>query len=106
MSNRTELIQKVRDGWPAAGTGYYEVRGAHTIVPPVRDGGLTARFVEHAVDTVLAAKADDAAVERGARVLIEDGRFGVPWEDASDEDRAETVGRVRTILEAVTEASK
>ncbi|GGH93811.1 hypothetical protein ACFFGR_09280 [Arthrobacter liuii] len=40
------------------------------------------------------------AVESGARVLIEDGRYGVPWEDASEDDRAEAMARVRTILEA------
>lgn len=40
------------------------------------------------------------AVEIGARVLIEDGRYGVPWEDASVDDRAEVLARVRAILEA------
>jgi hypothetical protein len=40
------------------------------------------------------------AVEAGARVLIEDGRYGVPWEDASEDDRAEVMARVRAILEA------
>lgn len=40
------------------------------------------------------------AVERGARVLIEDGKWGVPWEDASEEDQAETKDRSRAILEA------
>jgi hypothetical protein len=40
------------------------------------------------------------AVESGARVLIEDGRFGIPWEDASEDDRAEAMVRVRAILEA------
>lgn len=40
------------------------------------------------------------AVERGARVLIEDGRYGVPWEDASEDDRVEVMTRVRDILEA------
>jgi hypothetical protein len=42
------------------------------------------------------------AVESGARVLIEDGRYGVPWEDASEDDRAEALARVRAILEAAT----
>jgi len=46
---------------------------------------------------------DDAAVERGARVLVEDGARGVPWEDATDCHRAETMGRVRAILEAALE---
>jgi hypothetical protein len=46
---------------------------------------------------------DGAAVERGARVLIEDGRFGVPWEDASEADHAETMNRVWAILAAVME---
>ena len=40
------------------------------------------------------------AVESGARVLIEDGRYGIPWEDASEDDRAEVLTRVRAILEA------
>lgn len=40
------------------------------------------------------------AVESGARVLIEDGQFGVPWEDASEDDRTDTLARVRAILEA------
>lgn len=40
------------------------------------------------------------ALERGARVLIEDGRYGVPWEDASEDDRAEVIAKVRAILEA------
>jgi hypothetical protein len=40
------------------------------------------------------------AIEAGARILIEDGQFGVPWEDASDDDRTEAVERVRVILEA------
>lgn len=54
MATREELIEKVRESWPDAGTGYYAARDEHVIVPAVRDGGLTARFVEHAVDTVLA----------------------------------------------------
>lgn len=40
------------------------------------------------------------AVESGAKVLIEDGRYGVPWGDASEDDRAEAMARVRAILEA------
>lgn len=44
----------------------------------------------------------EAAVEAAAKVLIEDGRYGVPWEDASDDDRAEVMARVRAILEAAT----
>jgi len=51
---------------------------------------------------VLEVTVTTTAVERGARVLIEDGRFGVPWEDASEEDRAETMDRVRAILASVT----
>lgn len=42
------------------------------------------------------------AVESGARVLIEYGRYGAPWEDASEDDRAEVMARVRAILEAST----
>lgn len=54
MATREELIQKVREGWPAAGTRYYEVREDFVEVPPVRDGGMTAALIDHAVDTVLA----------------------------------------------------
>lgn len=53
---REELIQKVRDEWPEAAVGYYPARYLQVNegdVPPVRDGGMTARLIEHAVDTVL-----------------------------------------------------
>lgn len=42
----------------------------------------------------------DEAVEAVAKVLVEDGAFGVPWGDASDDDRAEMVGKARVILGA------
>lgn len=54
MSDREAIIQKVRETWPEVGTGYYEKRGGLFTAPPVRDGGVTARLIEHAVDTVLA----------------------------------------------------
>lgn len=54
MASRDELVQKVRDGWPEEGSRYYEVRDSYEDVPPVRDGGMTARLIDHAVDTVLA----------------------------------------------------
>lgn len=50
---REELIQAVRDGWPEHGSTFYPARGRTETVPPVRDGGMTARFVDYAVDTVL-----------------------------------------------------
>lgn len=42
----------------------------------------------------------DEAIDRGARVLIEEGQFGVPWDDASEDAQAEVVDIVRAILEA------
>ncbi|MDQ0241209.1 hypothetical protein [Arthrobacter bambusae] len=47
---------------------------------------------------------DDATVERAARVLIEDGQFGVPWDDAFDRERAETMDLARSVLAAAVEA--
>lgn len=36
---------------------------------------------------------DDGPVKRLARKLVEDGARGVPWEDASDDDRTEAMER-------------
>ncbi|WP_179012455.1 hypothetical protein [Paenarthrobacter ureafaciens] len=41
-----------------------------------------------------------AAVESGARLYIEDGQLGIPWEDATADERAEAMAKVRAILEA------
>jgi hypothetical protein len=57
MSDREAIIQKVRETWPEAAVGYYPARHMqvyHGDVPAVRDGGMTSRLIEHAVDTVLA----------------------------------------------------
>jgi hypothetical protein len=54
MSNRQELIQKVRDGWPEHAANTETDRRGIVHVPPVRDGGLTAAMIDFAVDTVLA----------------------------------------------------
>lgn len=50
--------------------------------------------------TVTTAEELDAAVERAARVLVEVGRWGVPWEDATDKDRKEMLELARTVLTA------
>lgn len=58
MSDREALIEKVRDTWPEAAVGYCPARGMvvdRGDVPTVRDGGMTARLIEHAADTVLAS---------------------------------------------------
>jgi hypothetical protein len=47
-----------------------------------------------------------AAVERVAKVLVEQGARGVPWEDASVDDRAECMGFARVLLDAALEAAK
>lgn len=47
---------------------------------------------------------DASAVERVANVLIEDGAFGVPWGDASEEDRAEAMDKAHVLLEAAGHA--
>ena len=90
MSKRNALAEVIRYS-----------RGEDASVRPSAQDYITA-------DAVLAEDYsqpmyDYAAMERGARVLIEDGQFGVPWEDASIEDRAETMGRVRAILNAALE---
>lgn len=51
---RDEIVQAVRDGWPEHGSSYYPARGRSEGVPPVRDGGMTARLIDFAVDTALA----------------------------------------------------
>lgn len=57
-----------------------------------------ARQILEAADTVMFS---DEAVERAARVLVEVGQFGVPWEDASDRDRAETIDLARSVIAAL-----
>lgn len=42
-----------------------------------------------------------AGVDRAARVLVECGRFGVPWGDASDRDRAEAMDLARAVMAAL-----
>jgi hypothetical protein len=42
----------------------------------------------------------DKAVEAMAKVLVEDGARGVPWGDASGDDRAEAMGKARILHEA------
>jgi hypothetical protein len=42
----------------------------------------------------------DEAVEAVAMVLIEDGAYGVPWGDASGDDRADAMGKARILLKA------
>ena len=54
-TQRDELIQTIREGWPAHGSINYPARGGFAEVPPVRDGGMTARVIDFAVDTVLAS---------------------------------------------------
>lgn len=54
MSDRSELVKAIRDGWPEHGSTDYPERGGDVaVVPPVRDGGMTARLVDFAVDTAL-----------------------------------------------------
>jgi len=65
---------------------------------------------EAQADAILAAgfrrvnNLDASAVERVANVLIEDGAFGVPWGDASEEDRAEAMDKAHVLLEAAGHA--
>lgn len=54
MSIRSELVKSIRDGWPNHGSTDYPARGGDVAeVPPVRDGGMTARLIDFAVDTAL-----------------------------------------------------
>jgi hypothetical protein len=58
MTQREYLIRKIRESWPDAAVGEYPARHGYIApgdIPPVRDGGLTERLIEHAVDTVLAS---------------------------------------------------
>lgn len=50
--------------------------------------------------TITTTEELDAAVERAARVLVEVGRWGVPWEDATYKDRKEMLELARTVLTA------
>ena len=52
-ATREDLIQRVRETWPQAGSGWYPERRGFTDIPPVRDAGVTIRLIEHTVDTVL-----------------------------------------------------
>ena len=54
MSQREELIAKVREGWPNHAFNVGTEKRGYVEVPPVRDGGLTALMIDFAVDTVLA----------------------------------------------------
>jgi hypothetical protein len=54
MSQRAELIKKVREGWPDHAYNVGTEKRGPVEVPPVRDGGLTASLIDFAVDTVLA----------------------------------------------------
>ena len=40
----------------------------------------------------------DEAVKALAAVLVEDGAYGVPWGDASDDDRSEATSKARRYL--------
>jgi hypothetical protein len=77
--SREHLIKTIRNTWPDAGSGYYPARAGYFQVPPVQDGGVTARLIEHAVDTVIAelnannANAN-ADVRSGVRVRDEASR--------------------------------
>lgn len=51
-NKRAELVQAIRSGWPSHGSTNYQNRG-YTEVPPVRDGGMTARLIDYAVDTAI-----------------------------------------------------
>ena len=63
---RDEVIAKVRETWPEVSAGYYPARGGFYEAPPVRDGGVTARLIDHAVDTTA-----QAFLEAMAPVLAE-----------------------------------
>jgi hypothetical protein len=43
---------------------------------------------------------NNEAAEAMAKVLVEDGAYGVPWEDASGDDRTEAMGKARRYIEA------
>lgn len=75
---REELIQKVRAGWPDHGSTFYPVKNGYITVPPVRDGGATARLIDFAVDTVLAALRERSA----ARFTPRPENFTGPGYDA------------------------
>jgi len=55
MNDRDELIRSIRDGWPDQSADYYPARGGSFHAPPVRDGGVTAKLIDYAVDVLLAA---------------------------------------------------
>lgn len=40
----------------------------------------------------------DEAVKALAAILVEEGAYGVPWGDASEDDRAEAMNRARRYL--------
>lgn len=61
MSKREELIREVKAGWPDHGTTFYPVKNGFAQVPPVREGGMTERLIEFAVDTVLARMEEQKA---------------------------------------------
>lgn len=69
-------------------------------------GSDMSTVLNKTADAILAAgyrkvtHLDASAVERVANVLIEDGASGVPWEDASGDDRAEAMDKARVLLEA------
>ena len=52
--SREELVRKVRAGWPDHGSTYSPLKNGFIAVQPVRDGGIDARLIDFAVDTVLA----------------------------------------------------
>lgn len=54
-AQREDIIEKVRAGWPDHGSVFYPARNGFCHIPMVRDGGTTARLIEFAVDTALAA---------------------------------------------------
>lgn len=50
---------------------------------------------------------DDGPVKRLARVLVEGGRSGVPWEGASEEDRTDAMERAfAAVTKALQEGEK
>lgn len=54
MSKRTEIITKVREGWPNHAFHSETEKRGRVEVPPVRDGGITALLIDFAVDTAIA----------------------------------------------------
>jgi hypothetical protein len=100
LADRAEIAEESSFAGPKGSISEWELgfnEGKAVVADAIRD--VTAK----ALGGSGARATDDGPVKRLARVLVEDGQFGVPWEDASDDDRTDAMERAFAAVVAALE---